>query len=272
MAAVVVAVAHRQVPESTWLLVHLVLLGALTHAALVWSTHFALTLTRAAVSEAAQRRQTIRVAGLALGTLVVIIALPLGYWPAVLVGGVLVGASVGWHGIALWLLVRRALPGRFRITIGYYRLAAASLLVGVTCGVLLARGPSGSWHGRLLVAHTGANLLGWIGLTVTGTLVPLWPTMLRTRMDARAERLATQVGWPCTGRGCCGGAGPCWGRCGPPRHGTSPRPRSRRPWSGRWWAWYGPGCCWPARQPGPRSAPAFPAWPAWSRPGSRFSC
>ena len=193
MAAVVVAVAHRQVPESTWLLVHLVLLGALTHAALVWSTHFALTLTRAAVSEAAQRRQTIRVAGLALGTLVVIIALPLGYWPAVLVGGVLVGASVGWHGIALWLLVRRALPGRFRITIGYYRLAAASLLVGVTCGVLLARGPSGSWHGRLLVAHTGANLLGWIGLTVTGTLVTLWPTMLRTRMDARAERLATQA-------------------------------------------------------------------------------
>src|SRR5688572_13594129 len=31
-----------------------------------------------------------------------------------------------------------------------------------------------------------------ICLTMTGTLVTLWPTMLRTRMDDRAERLARQ--------------------------------------------------------------------------------
>ena len=31
------------------------------------------------------------------------------------------------------------------------------------------------------------NLLGWIGLTVLGTLVTLWPTMLRTRMAPSAE-------------------------------------------------------------------------------------
>ncbi len=37
------------------------------------------------------------------------------------------------------------------------------------------------------MAHALANLLGWVGLTVTGTLLTLWPTMLRTRMDARAE-------------------------------------------------------------------------------------
>jgi nitrite reductase (NO-forming) len=35
--------------------------------------------------------------------------------------------------------------------------------------------------------------LGWIGLTVTGTLVTLWPTMLRVRIDPRAERLAQQA-------------------------------------------------------------------------------
>ncbi len=31
------------------------------------------------------------------------------------------------------------------------------------------------------------NLLGWIGLTVLGTLVTLWPTMLRTQMADNAE-------------------------------------------------------------------------------------
>jgi nitrite reductase (NO-forming) len=36
-------------------------------------------------------------------------------------------------------------------------------------------------------------VLGWLGLTVTGTLVTLWPTMLRTRIDAHAESLARQA-------------------------------------------------------------------------------
>ena len=37
------------------------------------------------------------------------------------------------------------------------------------------------------------NLLGWIGLTVVGTLVTFWPTILRTRMDDRAEGFAKQA-------------------------------------------------------------------------------
>src|SRR5699024_10024009 len=54
-------------------------------------------------------------------------------------------------------------------------------------------GVSQTWHDRLLVAHMMTNLLGWVGLTVTGTLITLWPTMLRTPMDTRAESLATQA-------------------------------------------------------------------------------
>src|SRR5699024_7961980 len=65
--------------------------------------------------------------------------------------------------------------GRFRITIRYYLLAAAMLPAGAVFGVLLARGLSGTWHGRLLVAHTMVNLLGWVGLTILGTLLTLWP-------------------------------------------------------------------------------------------------
>lgn len=43
-------------------------------------------------------------------------------------------------------------------------------------------------HARLVVAHAVLNLLGWVGLTVVGTLVTLWPTMLRTRVADRAEQ------------------------------------------------------------------------------------
>jgi nitrite reductase (NO-forming) len=44
-----------------------------------------------------------------------------------------------------------------------------------------------------VVAHVILNLLGWIGLTVMGTLVTLWPTMLRTRIAEGAERVARQA-------------------------------------------------------------------------------
>src|SRR5690606_14718504 len=40
-AAVVVALVHPFVPGSRWLMVHLVLLGALTHSIMVWTHHFA---------------------------------------------------------------------------------------------------------------------------------------------------------------------------------------------------------------------------------------
>ena len=40
----VVAFAHPLIPEPRWLLLHLLLLGAVTHSIVVWSQHFADTL------------------------------------------------------------------------------------------------------------------------------------------------------------------------------------------------------------------------------------
>src|SRR5664280_176690 len=42
-------------------------------------------------------------------------------------------------------------------------------------------------------AHVSLNVLGWIGLTIVGTLVTLWPTMLRTRIAAGSERAARRA-------------------------------------------------------------------------------
>ena len=159
------------------------------------STHFATSLLKTSSQSHpdSRRRQSQRIALLVTGTLLVVAGVPTGSWPLTLSGAVVVSAAVLWHGVQLWRRLTHALPGRFRITIRYYLAATACLPIGATFGALLARGPDDGLRGRLLVAHTLTMLIGWIGLTVAGTLVTLWPTMLRTRIDARAESLARQA-------------------------------------------------------------------------------
>ena len=186
-AAFVVSLVHPFFASSRWLMVHLVVLGALTHSAMVWSVHFtdALLKTRAGFEE--RRFQSIRLGIFQLGAIAVFVGVPTTVWPLTIAGATLISVAVVWHAVMLVRRLRAALPGRFRITVRYYVVAALLLPVGATFGVLLARGLGDPWHGRLLVAHTMTNLLGWIGLTVLGTLVTLWPTMLRTRMASNAE-------------------------------------------------------------------------------------
>ncbi len=193
VSAVIVAVTRHVVPEATWLMVHLVLLGALTHSVFVWSQHFASALLKVRPDDAWTRRQGIRLAMLSVGSLAVFVGVPAAWWWLVLVGAALVAVAVIWHGLSLWIMLRRALPGRFRIAVWYYVASACFLPFGAGFGATLAFGLDNRWHWRFLVAHTMTNLLGWIGLTLVGTLVTFWPTVLRTRMDDRAERLARRA-------------------------------------------------------------------------------
>ena len=190
--AVVVALLHPFVPAATWLLVHLVLLGAMTHSAMVWSTHFTQALLKTPESLDTRPWQNRRILLMLVGATSVLAGVPSGVWPLTVAGAGVVSLAVAWHGAALWRRLRHALPGRFRITVRYYVAAAACVPVGASLGAWLARGLDDEWDGRVLVAHSMVMVLGWLGLTVTGTLVTLWPTMLRTRMDDRAERLARQ--------------------------------------------------------------------------------
>ncbi|MEO6880374.1 MAG: hypothetical protein ABI181_05385 [Mycobacteriaceae bacterium] len=191
--ALTVAVAHPWIRGSGWLLIHLVLLGALTHSIMVWSAHFAQSLLKASPTLDVRRAQSARLWTLLAGTSLVLVGVPTSSWPMTLVGGGGVVVAVLWHAAQLCRRLRQARPGRFRVTGHYYMAAAASLPVGVALGVLLAGDLSGEARARLAVAHAMINLFGWVGLTVTGTLVMLWPTMLRTRIDDRAERWAQQA-------------------------------------------------------------------------------
>ncbi|NLE98038.1 MAG: nitrite reductase, partial [Propionibacterium sp.] len=111
----VVVFIHQWVPASTWLMIHLVLLGALTHSALVWSEHFAHTLLRTSIDDDGKRRQDQRIALLAIGSLAVFIGYPWDMWWLVVVGAVLVVASVLWHALHLRTQLKNSLPNRFRV-------------------------------------------------------------------------------------------------------------------------------------------------------------
>ncbi|WP_462417510.1 multicopper oxidase domain-containing protein [Kytococcus sp. Marseille-QA3725] len=186
--AVATTLVHPFVPSSRWLMVHLVLLGALTHSIMVWSTHFSGTLLKNGPGIDDRPQQSRRLWTLLAGTTLVIVGVPTTWWPVTVAGAVLVSVAVLDHAHQLWRRLRGALPGRFGITVRYHVCSALCLPVGAALGATLALGLDDTWHGRLLLAHTMVNLLGWVGLTVTGTLLTLWPTMLRTRIGSRAER------------------------------------------------------------------------------------
>jgi nitrite reductase (NO-forming) len=190
VALVVVALVHPFVPASGWLLVHLLVLGAVSNAILIWTWHFAAALLRLPDADA-RTGQVPRLVLFNAGALLVVAGVVADRWPAVLAGGVLVVGTAAWHAAALLRRLRAALPARFGVTLRYYVVAGVALPLGVALGVAMARGGlADEVHAQALVAHTVLTMLGWVGLTVVGTLVTLWPTMLRTRVAADSESAA----------------------------------------------------------------------------------
>lgn len=187
LATVAVAIGHRFVPEGGWLLVHMLMLGAVTNAILVWSAHFADALLHRPVTVASRRWQAARLALLNASIVVVVAGVLTATWQVTAVGATGVGGAVAAHGAVLALAARRALPSRFASTIAYYVAACSLLPVGAALGAVLSAGLDDHWHNRVVFAHVTLNLLGFVGLTVAGTLMTLWPTILRTKIVPGAE-------------------------------------------------------------------------------------
>lgn len=187
VAAVLV---HRNLPHPEWLMIHLLLLGAVTHAILVWSQYFSFALLRSASTVADRRMQNARLALANGAAVLVLLGVPLEIWVLSLIGAALLIVAVVWHGASLLRRLRRSLPGRFGHTTHYYIASAAMLAVGAGLGGWLARGDASP---SLVLAHAVLNILGWIGITVAGTLVTLWPTILRTRADPSAPSGAVRA-------------------------------------------------------------------------------
>ncbi|CAN5372061.1 multicopper oxidase domain-containing protein [soil metagenome] len=183
VAVAVVVGVHRFVPQGGWLMVHLLLLGAVSTAILIWSQHFADSLLRR-TEPGGRVIHAVRLLGHTVGAGLVIAGALTGLWPLVLSGGTLVAAVAIGHVVILLTQSRGALPARFAPLVRYYIAAALFLVVGVSIGVVMARSSlTPDIHDRLYPAHLAANLLGWVGLTVMGTATLLWPTVLHARVS-----------------------------------------------------------------------------------------
>jgi len=190
LLTVIAAIAHRAVPMPGWLMLHLLLLGAVTHAILTWSQYFSFALLRSRATDADRRTQNIRLILSNAGAAIVIIGVLTHVWPVTLLGATALVVAVIWHGVSLIHRARTSMPGRFGRTIRYYIASAALLAIGASLGAWLARGDGAP---NLVLAHAFLNVLGWIGLTVAGTVVTLWPTILRTRADEHAASGAARA-------------------------------------------------------------------------------
>lgn len=198
LAAVVAVLVHRWVEFPVWLMVHTVLLGAGSTAILIWSQHFADAVLRSG-SATVSRSLVVRVAIFTLGAVLVATG-RVGQLPELLVAGSVVLVVVGvWHAISLGVQVRASLPAGFAVLVRFYVLAGAALVPGVIAGAWLARSSDAAIVDRLFVAHVSFTVLGWMGLTVLGTLVLLWPTVLSTRASDDAVPRARRSVWVLAG-------------------------------------------------------------------------
>lgn len=191
-ALIAALLLHRVIPNSGWLMVHMVTLGLITNSILIWSQHFTEALMKIKIPDEQRKVQVGRIFTLNAGIVLLMVGMvgqlsvP-GLYACTVIGALVIGAMVAWHGIYLMGQVRRALPSRFGVTIRFYIVAALLLPLGALLGAMVAC-PSlnGTLHSQFLLAHEAVNVLGFVGITVVGTLVTFWPTMLRTKMVDKA--------------------------------------------------------------------------------------
>ena len=191
-ALIAALLLHRVIPNSGWLMVHMVTLGLITNSILIWSQHFTEALMKIKIPDEQRKVQVGRIFTLNAGIVLLMVGM-VGQlsvpdlYACTVIGALVIGAMVAWHGIYLMGQVRRALPSRFGVTIRFYIVAALLLPLGALLGAMVAY-PSlnGTLHSQFLLAHEAVNVLGFVGITVVGTLVTFWPTMLRTKMVDRA--------------------------------------------------------------------------------------
>ena len=190
--ALVAVTIHRFVNQPLWLMVHVPLLGAATAAILIWSQHFSDTLLRRA-APVGRVGLGLRLGMHTLGAGAVVVGMLTANTPVVVVGAIVVAGAIAAHAGILFVQLRRALPARFSPLVRYYIAASAVFLFGIAVGATMQAWGDPDLTDRLVTGHIVLNAYGWIGLTVLGTLVLLWPTVLHARMPESADAAARRA-------------------------------------------------------------------------------
>lgn len=164
-----------------WLPLHLALAGAVSTAISGAMQNFVLALTASPPPPA--WLVAAQLGPLTAGTAVIAVGRVVGSAPAMVVGGSLFVLGIAILGAIVLRARRRSLHGRHGLPVAMYLGAVAAMLVGGTLGALVGSNAVGGelWL-RLRQAHAALNPLGWVSLTIAGTLVTFLPTVLRVRM------------------------------------------------------------------------------------------
>ncbi|HET8587593.1 MAG TPA: hypothetical protein VFM74_06935 [Candidatus Limnocylindria bacterium] len=177
-----------------WVAIHLALAGAATVAIGTFMPHFGVTLAGTRPMPA-----LLRLAGvlaLALGMLGVALG-------RVLLGdhfaagsGLLVLIGLGLTAWNTYAPMRSGLTRRHPIVQLTYGVALADLVVGASLAILLLFGfkaVAANWV-ALKHAHVWLNVFGFVSLTISGTLIYLYPTMLGTRIRPHPTMVVAVLG------------------------------------------------------------------------------
>lgn len=109
---------------------------------------------------------------------------------AAMVGGVVLLASM------IHAAVRKSLLRRFDLSARFYLAGIASGAVGITLGTLMGAGVVVGAYPTVRLVHAHLNLVGFVGLTIIGTIPTLLPTTAHSRMVTGGEAVvAWRIAW-----------------------------------------------------------------------------
>ena len=178
-----------------WAPLHAALLGALGSAITIWSAHFADTLLHRPAWGGALMLNG-RLGLHSVGAALVITGVCINSQIVIGVGASCVALSATLGVVAMVVQKRRAVAARMAALVDYYICSLSYLMVGALAGWSIKyfdfKGQA-AWSNRMYLAHVPIMVLGVLGITVLGTLVVLWPTMLRTKMEPTAPRQAQRA-------------------------------------------------------------------------------
>ena len=178
-----------------WAPLHAALLGALGSAITIWSAHFADTLLHRPAWGGALMLNG-RLGLHSVGAALVITGVCINSQIVIGVGASCVAVSATLGVVAMVVQKRRAVAARMAALEDYYICSLSYLMVGALAGWSIKyfdfKGQA-AWSNRMYLAHVPIMVLGVLGITVLGTLVVLWPTMLRTKMEPTAPRQAQRA-------------------------------------------------------------------------------
>jgi nitrite reductase (NO-forming) len=175
--------------KPSWLVIHLLLLGAASNAIVTWSNHFVSALLWARGHD--YRRQMLVLIFLNIGIVGVLVAVSVHLAWLIIAFATMLSLTIVFYLRGITVLVKKSLNKRFVPVIRYYQFAVIFILLGILLGVIdTFTDDKDPWQPRIALAHLHANLLGWVGITIIGTLVTLWPTVLGTQIHARAISFA----------------------------------------------------------------------------------